>query len=42
LVRGFVRIRDRRKVCNAVEVQAEGGAISDGETSSDEPPEGNP
>ncbi len=42
LVRGVVRIRDRRKVCNAVEVQAEGGAISDGETSSDEPTEGNP
>jgi DNA polymerase-3 subunit alpha len=42
LVRGSVRIRDRRKVCNAVEVLAEGGAFSDGETNPDEPPEGNP
>ena len=37
LVRGIVRIRDRKKVCDAVEVLAEGGATSDGETTSDEP-----
>jgi DNA polymerase-3 subunit alpha len=42
LVRGFVRTRDRRRVCDAVEVLAEGGAISHGETTTDEPPEGNP
>jgi DNA polymerase-3 subunit alpha len=42
LVRGIVRIRDRRKVCDAVEVLAEGGANSDGETTPDEPPEGDP
>jgi DNA polymerase III alpha subunit len=42
VVRGYVRTRDRRRVCNAVEVLAEGGAISNGETTTDEPPEGNP
>jgi DNA polymerase III alpha subunit len=42
LVRGFVRTRDRRRVCDAVEVLAEGGANSHGETSADEPPEGDP
>lgn len=39
-VRGVVRIRDRRMVLDAVEVLAEGGAISHGETSTDEPPAG--
>jgi DNA polymerase-3 subunit alpha len=42
LVRGIVRVRDRRKVCDAVEVLTEGGATSDGETTPDEPAEGNP
>jgi DNA polymerase-3 subunit alpha len=42
VVRGYVRTRDRRRVCDAVEVLAEGGAISNGETTTDEPPEGNP
>jgi DNA polymerase-3 subunit alpha len=42
VVRGYVRTRDRRRVCDAVEVLAEGGAISDGETTTDEPPEGDP
>jgi len=39
-VRGIVRTRDRRRVCDAVEVQAKGGAISHGETTTDEPTEG--
>ncbi len=39
-VRGVVSIRDRRKVLDAVEVLAEGGAISHGETTTDEPPAG--
>jgi DNA polymerase-3 subunit alpha len=42
VVRGFVRTHDRRRVCDAVEVLAKGGAISDGETTTDEPPEGDP
>ena len=41
LVRGKVRVREGRKVCDAVEIiAAEGGARSDGETASHEPAEG--
>jgi DNA polymerase III alpha subunit len=42
VVRGHVRTRDRRRVCDAVEVIAEGGATSNGETTTDEPSEGDP
>jgi len=42
VVRGYVRTRDRRRVCDAVEVLAEGGATTDGETTTDEPTEGDP
>jgi DNA polymerase III alpha subunit len=42
VVRGYIRTRDRRRVCDAVEVLAEGGAVSNGETTTDEPAAGDP
>ena len=42
LVRGTVRVRDGRKVCDAVEVIALKGGISNGETTPDNPAEGDP